>query len=441
MSGIAKILLEQGYRVSGSDLQAGDAVRRLEAAGATVYIGHNPANLKDDVNLVVVSTAIAPDNEELLAARAREIPVAHRGEMLARLMAEKKGIAVAGSHGKTTTTAMVALVLEKGNLDPTVVVGGNFHDIGGNAKRGLGEYLVAEADESDGSFLKLDPYIAIVTNIEDDHLDHYGSREKIETAFREFVEKLPENGFVVFCMDDANVRAMAGEINKRMVTYGIDYPAQYTAREIRNKGLTTYAEIYFEDRRLGRLELNVPGRHNINNAMAAVAVGLGLGLDFTDVAGALKSFNGVGRRFQLMGQVDGINVVDDYAHHPTEVAATLRAARQTDAGRVIAVFQPHRYTRTKFLYNEFGGAFTDADLVIINEIYSAGEAPIEGVTADLIVRAAKERMTKPVLYFRTMGEIVDFLTAEARPGDLIMTLGAGNIRNAGQELVEKLKVR
>ncbi|TLM99695.1 UDP-N-acetylmuramate--L-alanine ligase, partial [bacterium] len=399
MSGIAKILLEQGFKVSGSDLQAGESVKRLEAAGATVYTGHNSANLKEDINLVVVSTAISPDNEELMTARNRNIPVAHRGEMLARLMAEKKGIAVAGSHGKTTTTAMVALVLEKGNLDPTVVVGGNFHDIGGNAKHGLGEYLVAEADESDGSFLKLDPHIAIVTNIEDDHLDHYGSRENIKAAFREFVEKVPDNGFVVLCMDDTNVRDMAGNIHKKLVTYGIHYPARYTARGIMNRGLTTCAEIFFEDRRLGQLELNVPGRHNINNAMAAVAVGMDLGLEFAEVAAALKNFKGVGRRFQLMGQIDGINVVDDYAHHPTEVAATLQAARQTEAGRVIAVFQPHRYTRTKFLHKEFGGSFADADMVIINEIYSAGEKPIEGITADLIVRAAKERTNKPVLYF------------------------------------------
>lgn len=441
MSGIAMILLEQGHKVSGSDLQASAAVKRLEAAGAKVFIGHSVSNLADDVSLVVVSTAIQPDNIELLAAGERNIPVAHRGDMLARFMAEKKGIAIAGSHGKTTTTAMVALVLEKNNLDPTVIIGGNFHDIGGNAKGGRGEYLVAEADESDGSFLKLSPFIAIVTNIEDDHLDHYGSREKIKAAFREFVEKIPTEGFVVFCMDDPNVRELAANIDKRVVSYGIEHPAQYMAREIRCKGLTTFAEIYFDNKRLGQLELGVPGRHNINNAMAAVVIGLALGLEFADIAAALKSFKGVGRRFQLMGQVDGATIVDDYAHHPTEVAATLRAARQTDAGRVIAVFQPHRYTRTKFLHKEFGGAFGDADLIIINEIYSAGEEPIEGVTADLIVREVKERTASPVIYIRNMEEIVDFLVHEARPGDLIMTLGAGNIRKAGRELVERLKAR
>jgi len=441
MSGIAQILLEQGYRVSGSDLRAGEATKRLEQAGAKVFIGHSAANLQDDISLVVVSTAISPDNEELVAARVKNIPVAHRGEMLARLMAGKKGIAIAGSHGKTTTTAMVAMVLEKNNYDPTVVVGGNFHDIGGNAKGGRGEYLVAEADESDGSFLKLAPHIAVVTNIEDDHLDHYGSRENIKAAFGEFVKKIPDAGFVVLCMDDPNVRQLAETIDKRVLTYGIDHAARYTAREIHNKGLTTYADIYFEDTRLGQLELNVPGRHNINNAMAAVAIGMALGLGFEEIAGALKNFKGVGRRFQLMGQVNGITVVDDYAHHPTEVAATLRAARQTDARRVIAVFQPHRYTRTKFLYKEFGGSFGDADIIIINEIYSAGEEPIEGVTANLIVRAAKDRVTKPVVYFRTMEEIVDFLTELARPGDLIMTLGAGNIRQAGVDLVHRLKAR
>lgn len=441
MSGIAMILLEQGHKVSGSDLQASAAVQRLEAAGAEVFIGHAASNLAEDVSLVVVSTAIQPDNIELLAAGERNIPVAHRGDMLARFMAEKKGIAIAGSHGKTTTTAMVALVLERNKLDPTVIIGGNFHDIGGNAKGGRGEFLVAEADESDGSFLKLSPFIAIITNIEDDHLDHYGSREKIKAAFAEFVEKIPAAGFVVLCMDDLNVRELAEKIDKRVLTYGIEHPARYMARDIRSKGLTTFAEIYFDNKHLGQLELGVPGRHNINNAMAAVVIGLSLGLEFADIAAALKSFKGVGRRFQLMGQVDGATIVDDYAHHPTEVAATLRAARQTDAGRVIAVFQPHRYTRTKFLHNEFGSSFGDADLIIINEIYSAGEEPIEGVSADLIVRAVKERTANPVLYIQSMEEIVDFLTREARPGDLIMTLGAGNIRNAGRELVERLKVR
>lgn len=443
MSGIANILLEQGYKVSGSDLQFNEAARKLQEAGATVYTGHSATNIPDDVTLVVVSTAIPQDNVELTEARARNIEIAHRGDILARLMDTKKGIAIAGSHGKTTTTAMVALVLEKNNFDPTVIIGGNFHDIGGNAKGGRGEYLVAEADESDGSFLKLSPYIAVVTNIEDDHLDHYGSREKIKAAFREFVEKIPtaDGGYVVFCMDDPNVRDLAETIDKRVVTYGIEHPAWYMAREIHNKGMTTFADIYSDEKLLGQLELSVPGRHNINNAMAAIAIGMSLGLEFVDIVGALKNFRGVGRRFQLMGQVDGAIVVDDYAHHPTEVAATLRAARQTDAGRVIAVFQPHRYTRTKFLHKEFGNSFGDADLIIINEIYSAGEEPIEGVTADLIVRAVKERTDKPVLYIRTMEEIVDFLTKEAQAGDLIMTLGAGNIRNAGRELVERLKAR
>jgi UDP-N-acetylmuramate--alanine ligase len=441
MSGIANILLEQGYKVSGSDLQVNDATKKLQAAGARVHTGHATGNITADVSLVVVSTAISQNNVEIQEARARNIEIAHRGDVLARLMATKKGIAIAGSHGKTTTTAMAALVLEKNNMDPTVIIGGNFRDIGGNAKGGQGEYLVAEADESDGSFLKLDPYIAVVTNVEDDHLDHYGSREKIKEAFSEFVAKIPDDGLVVLCMDDPNVREMAQSLDKRIETYGIDHQARIMARNIYNKGMTTYADIYFTGEKLGQLELNVPGRHNINNAMAAVAVGLSVGLEFAGIAAALKDFKGVGRRFQLLGQQNGITVVDDYAHHPTEVAATLQAARQTEADRVIAVFQPHRYSRTKFFFKEFGASFADADLVIINEIYSAGEEPIEGVTADLIVRAAREQTTKPVLYYRTMEEIVDYLMQEARSGDLIMTLGAGNIRQAGLELAEKLKAR
>jgi len=441
MSGIATIMLQQGYRISGSDLKGSEVSARLAARGSRIFIGHDGANVGQDTDLVIISTAIRNDNPELAAARDRGIPVIRRGEMLARLMAGQKGIAVAGAHGKTTTSSMIALILEKNGLDPTIAVGGDIPDLGGNAKLGRGKYLVAEADESDGSFLLLSPVIEVITNIEDDHLDYYGSREAIKTAFREFVEKIPADGYAVMCMDDANVRELASRCNKRMVTYGINHPADYSARDITTRGLQTYTEIYYGDDRLGRLELNVPGLHNINNAMAAIAVGRIVGLEFAEIAAVLKDFRGVHRRFQLLGDVNGISVVDDYAHHPTEVKATLRAAQQTEANRVIGVFQPHRFTRTQHLFREFGEAFADADIIVINEIYPAGETPIAGVSADLIVNAVADRENKPVHYFKTTAEIIDFLYDIAEPGDLILTLGAGNIWTVGTNLVERLKAR
>jgi len=441
MSGIATILLQQGYHVSGSDLKQGDPTSRLVNMGARVCFGHDSANIGQDTDLVVVSSAIRENNPELQEARKRGIVVVKRGEMLARLMAGKKGIAIAGAHGKTTTSSMVALVFERNGLEPTIVVGGDISEIGGNAKLGAGEYLVAEADESDGSFLLLSPFVEVITNIEDDHMDYYGSREAIKKAFDDFLEKVPPDGYLIVCADDPDLAEMAATKDKRLLTYGIENPAMYSARDIRTRGINTYAEIFFEDDRLGLLELNVPGLHNINNAMAAIAVGRTAGLDFEAVAGALKNFKGPHRRFELLGEVDGIRVVDDYAHHPTEVKATLRAAKQTESNRVIGVFQPHRYSRTGLLYREFGEAFPDADMIIISEIYAAGETPVPGVTADLIVNAVSEHENRNVHYFRTLEEITDFLYRTAEPGDLILTMGAGNIRTAGIQLVERLKER
>jgi UDP-N-acetylmuramate--alanine ligase len=441
MSGIATIMLQQGYKVSGSDLNNGDATSRLENMGALIYIGHDGDNIGHDTETVVISTAIRQDNPELITAKERSLEIVRRGEMLARFMVEKKGIAVAGAHGKTTTSSMIALIFEKNGLNPTIVVGGDVSELGGNAKLGVGEYLVAEADESDGSFLLLNPFIEVITNIEDDHLDFFGSREAIKKAFEAFVDKVPAEGCIVMCLDDENVRQLADKCNKRMVTYGIKHQAQYSARNIRTQGLLTTADIFFEDRLLGVLELNIPGLHNINNAMAAIAVSRMAGLSFEQAVGALKNFRGVHRRFQLLGDVNGISVVDDYAHHPTEVKATLRAAQQTKANRVIGVFQPHRFSRIKYLYREFGEAFSDADIIIINEIYSAGEQPIDGVSAELIINSIPDRDIKPVHYFRTTEEITDFLVKTAEPGDLILTLGAGNIWTVGKTLVERLKAR
>ncbi len=441
MSGIATVLLQKGFKVSGSDLKESGVTLRLAELGASIFIGHDRDHIGHDTDMVIISSAIREDNPELVTAREKGIEIVKRGEMLARLMEEKKGIAVAGAHGKTTTSSMIALAFERNGLDPTVIVGGDVSEFGGNAKLGHGEYLIAEADESDGSFLLLSPFIAVITNIEDDHLDYYGSREAIKRAFEEFVGRVPEGGYTVMCADDPNVRELTEGYGKRVITYGINHPAYYSAGNIRTEGLPTTAEIYYRGDKLGELELNVPGVHNINNAMAAIAVGRIAGLDFEAVAKALQSFRGVHRRFQLLGNVNGIRVVDDYAHHPTEVKATLRAAQQTKANRVIGVFQPHRFTRTKFLHKEFGEAFSDADIIIINEIYAAGETPIEGVSAELIVRAITDREKRPVYYFGTTEEITDFLCRTAEPGDLILTLGAGNIWTVGTELVERLKAR
>ncbi|BAF60041.1 UDP-N-acetylmuramate-alanine ligase [Pelotomaculum thermopropionicum SI] len=439
MNGIAAIMLGLGYRVTGSDLKPSAATRRLEALGATCYTRHAEENL-GDADLVVASTAIPPDNIELVEARKRGLPVMHRADLLAWLMRRQKGIAVAGAHGKTTTTSMTALVLEKNGMDPTIVIGGELSEIGGNAKLGRGEYLVAEADESDGSFLKLDPVIEIITNIEDDHLDYYRSVENILAAFRRFMAKVPESGLAVACLDDPRLRELLAGYDRPCLTYALDNPeADYTMRNIRLMRQVTAGDVYYRGGFLGCLELSVPGRHNLSNAMAAVAVGRFVGLAFEGIAAALKDFRGAGRRFQLTGEVNGIKVIDDYAHHPSEIKATLKAAGQVKTGRVVGVFQPHRYTRTLFLGERFGEAFEDADVVIISDIYSAGEKPIEGVSAKTIVSAIEKHNGRKVIYLPTRQEIVDYLVQMARPGDMILTMGAGDIWSAGIELVKRLK--
>jgi UDP-N-acetylmuramate--alanine ligase len=377
-----------------------------------------------------------------LEARERRLRILHRSEMLAWLMQRQKGIAIAGAHGKTTTTSMAALVLEKNNLDPTVVIGGELKDIGGNAKLGGGEYLVAEADESDGSFLKLDPFIEIITNIEDDHLDYYKSVKNIEAAFSKFISKVPAEGLAVVCLDDPRVRELLSSYNGPLKTYALEHPeADYTGRNLHIEGELTIGEVYFQNSYLGELELQVPGRHNFLNALAVVAVGRFIGLPFEGIAEALKIFRGAGRRFQLTGEVNGIKVIDDYAHHPSEIKATLKAAGQLKTGRLVAVFQPHRYTRTAILGERFGEAFSDADVIIVSDIYSAGEQPIEGVSADIIISAIEKHEGRKVIYIPTRQEIVEYLARTARPGDMIMTMGAGDIWNAGVELVNRLKER
>lgn len=440
MSGIAKVLVELGYRISGSDLQASDVTRRLEAFGATIYKGHEGDNLDANVDFVVVSSAIPSNNAEVMKALALGIPVIQRAEMLGQLMKKQKGIAIAGAHGKTTTTSMISLVFEKNGLDPTVVVGGELNDIGGNAKLGNGEYLVAEADESDGSFLKLQPEITVVTNIEDDHLDYYGTRENIENAFIEFINATPEQGFSVLCLEDPVLRRLFPDLKgkNKIFTYGFTKEADFYAEGLDLNGSQTKADVYFKHKLLGQLNLSIPGKHNILNALAAVVVGINCGLDFTGISASLQSFGGVQRRFQKIGETREIRIYDDYAHHPTEIKTTLTAARTMQPKRLVVVFQPHRFTRTKLLSQEFGSAFKEADLLIINEIYPAGEKPIPGVDAGLIVNEIGRQTGQKVEFIAETKAILPRLLETVRSGDLVMTLGAGNIWTVGCELYKAL---
>lgn len=438
MSALAHILLAQGAAVSGSDLAESAATHRLRALGARIYTGHRASNLESEApDLVVVSSAVPAVNPEVAAARAREIPIVARGEMLARLMNPRVGIAVAGTHGKTTTTSMIALALERAGLDPTVAIGGDLADIGGNAKLGRGPHFVAEADESDRSFLHLRPHIAVVTNIEADHLENYGSTEAIVDAFRDFVAQVPAGGLAVLCRDDRNAMSLAPPPCP-WVTYGLSGPADYTVQDVRLDGMGSRAVVVERGTVLGELELAVPGVHNILNALAAIAVGRHIGIGFAELAKALAGFHGAKRRFEVLGEERGILVVDDYAHHPTEIRATLAAARQLGR-RVVAVFQPHRYTRTRFLGDELAHSFADADCLVLTDIYAAAERPIPGVTIDRVFAATREAAGDKVSLVRDKEAIPGYLLATTRPGDLVITLGAGDVRRAGEQFLALLQ--
>ncbi|RPF46779.1 UDP-N-acetylmuramate--L-alanine ligase [Thermodesulfitimonas autotrophica] len=437
MSGLAALLLLRGHRVTGSDLKPSALTERLQAQGATVYKGHKAENV-GAAELVVVSSAIGPENPELLAARERGIPVMRRGELLSAVLRGYRGIAVAGAHGKTTTTAMVGAVLMAGGLDPTILVGGNWPAIGGNFRMGGGPCFVTEADESDASFLLLSPEVAAVTNIENDHLDYYGSVENLIRAFRDFLGRVAPGGIAVVCWDDPNLRALAREAPKPVVSYGVGEGADWRVAEVSLRGPVSEATLYFRGERIGRLRLNIPGMHNLLNAAGAVAVGHHLGVPFAVAAGALEGFRGVGRRFELLGKARGVTVIDDYAHHPTEIAATIRMARQLAPKRVVAVFQPHRYTRTALLYPEFGRAFSEADVVVVGEIYNAGEKPIPGVSADLIREAIRQHDRREVLRLPNTNGAA-YVKELVQPGDIVLTLGAGDIYKVGQALVALLE--
>lgn len=439
MSAIAYVLIKRGYDVSGSDLNAGHMSAHLAQEGAMVYMGHAACQV-DDAEAVVISTAIHQDNPELVAARRRNIPVLHRSDVLAAIMNAADGVAVAGAHGKTTTSAMISCIASEGGIDPTVIIGGEVSSLGGNARNGAGRFVVAEADESDGSFLKLQPYLAVVTNIEDDHLDHYGTEENIYQAFKQFVGNIKDGGKAILCFDNPKVRRLAGETAGTVITYGVEgEEADYTAKNITYGVSGTGYDLYYKGEYLTRVELAVPGRHNVLNSMGAFAAAREMGISVDSILASLKKFGGAKRRFETKGKVGDVWVVDDYAHHPTEIGVTLKAARQTQPKRLLCVFQPHRYTRTKLLFDEFCQCFTDCDELILTDIYAASEEPIPGVGSMHLAEGIKAATGQDVLYIGKLAKAEEYLEREVQPGDLVMTIGAGDVFKIGEELVRELE--
>ena len=438
MSGIEEILLTMGYSVSGSDLRRSAVTDRLLGMGARIFEGHLASNAAAS-DVVVTSSAVAKDNPEVVEARERKIPVIQRAEMLAELMRLKYGIAVAGMHGKTTTTSMVAAVLQGGGLDPTVVVGGRVNALGSNARLGNSQYLVAEADESDRSFLKLSPVLAVVTNLDREHMDCYRDMEDVESAFVEFMDRLPFYGATTACVDNSLLRTVLPRVRRKIYTYGEDVDADFRVEVLpKDEDCHSCFAVNYKGLVLGKFRLHVPGRHNVVNATAAVAVGVQLGVAPDQIAAGLETFRGVDRRFQIKGEVRGVTVVDDYGHHPTEILATLRAARDCGYSKVHVLFQPHRFTRTRDLMAEFAGAFKDADSVEVLDIYAASEQPIEGVDAQALVKAIRAKSGDRVEYAASVADGVGALVREAKEGDVILTLGAGSVSQAGAALLEAL---
>jgi len=439
MSGIAEVLLNLGYQISGSDLKLSPITERLAGMGAKIYEGHNAANV-NGARALVVSSAVDESNPEVQEARRLQIPVIPRGELLAELMRLKFGIAVAGSHGKTTTTSMTATILSHAGLDPTVVVGGRVNTMGGtNARIGHTDLFLVESDESDGSFLKLAPILAVVTNIDREHVDHYPTLDATRAAFLEFLNKVPFYGAAIVCLDDANVQGLLPQITRRTITYGTTAQADIEATEIACGHFASEFRLRYRTTDLGRFHLRIPGRHNVLNTMAAVAVALELGVQADTIRDALATFSGVDRRFQVKGIERGITVVDDYGHHPTEIQATLESAHNCGFRRIHVLFQPHRYTRTFHLMDEFARAFNQADTLFLMDIYAASEKPIEGVTAEALAARMRQFGHRGVQYVGTMDRGIDELVGAAESGDLLLTLGAGSITQAGDKILERLR--
>lgn len=442
MSGIAELLLDLGFEVHGSDLKEGDTVVRLRQRGAVIHIGHDDANLAG-ADVVVMSTAVAQDNPEVRAARREGVPVIPRAEMLAELMRLKHGIAIAGSHGKTTTTSLVAAVLNHAGIDPTVVIGGKVNQLGSNARLGEGDYLVAEADESDGSFLKLAPTIAVVTNLDLEHVDFWtGGIDQLRAAFTDFLNRLPFYGLGVVCIDEENVQRLLPSVDRRIVSYGRSKQADLQARDIVAEGLTTRFSAFHHGILLGEVRLNLTGDHNVLNALAAIAVAEELEVPFAKSREALEAFAGVQRRFTHCGDAAGVTVIDDYGHHPVEIRATLQGARRAYKGRrIVVLFQPHRYSRTAALKDDFGRAFNDADVVRLTDVYAAGEAPIEGASAASIAASMRDHGHHDAQASGDLDRAIEAIAAIAKAGDVVITLGAGDITRAGPALIAKLQCR
>jgi UDP-N-acetylmuramate--alanine ligase len=445
MSGIAEVLLNLGYKVSGSDLKPSPVTHRLVAMGAVICGGHRAENVIG-AEVVITSSAITRDNAEVVAAHQQHIPVIQRAEMLAELMRLKYGIAVAGMHGKTTTTSMIAAVLAAGGLDPTVVVGGRVDAMGSNARLGKSQYLVAEADESDRSFLKLSPILAVVTNLDREHMDCYRNMADVEQTFLKFMDLVPFYGMVVACNDNDDLRRLLPGVQRRILTYGTHDQSDFLISSVhcgprKDSAALSSFHVSYRGSSLGEFHLRVPGEHNVRNATAAIAVGIGLDVPVEDIRQALENFTGVDRRFQMIGSAGGVAVVDDYGHHPTEIRATLAAARQCGFGKVHVIFQPHRYTRTQLLLEEFSTAFRDADSVIVLDIYPAHEPPIPGITGEMLANRITEVGGQEALYASSFAEAVKLAASAAMPGDVILTLGAGSVSHLAPQVLEQLESR
>jgi UDP-N-acetylmuramate--alanine ligase len=440
MSGIAEVLLNLSYVVTGSDLKRSEVTDRLASLGARVCIGHDASNI-EGADVVVVSTAVARDNPEVLAARERLVPVIPRVEMLAELMRMKFSVAVGGTHGKTTTTSLISAVLSAGGLDPTVVVGGKISSMGTGARLGASEYMVAEADESDGSFLKLSPTVAVVTTVDEEHLDYYSGLPEIKSAFTRFANSVPFYGCSVVCLDQPNIQSIIGDIERRVITYGLTSQADVQAVGVEAVGERTAFEIVAGGDRRGTIEITMPGSHNVYNSTAAVAVGLELGVSFEDIAGALRDFEGIARRFDIRGEVHDVLVLDDYGHHPVEIRTTLSAAAARWNRRLVVLFQPHRYTRTEKLVEEFGRSFNDATVLLVAGIYAASEKPIPGVSGENIVEAARRHGHRDAEYVEELNALYERAMEIVRPGDVVVTLGAGDIYTVGERMLAGLRER
>ncbi|MCU0454239.1 MAG: UDP-N-acetylmuramate--L-alanine ligase [Bacteroidetes bacterium] len=441
MSGIAEILLDQGFAVSGSDRALTEVTERLQQLGATIFEGHQATNIAADVDTVVYSSAVAPDNPEIQEANRRKIPVVRRAEMLAEVMRLKYGIGIAGTHGKTTTTSMISLVLMEGELDPTVIVGGKLSGLGGtNARLGKGDFIVVEADEFDRSFLSLTPTIAVMTTLETDHLDCYRDLEDIKGAFIQFASRVPFYGFIVLCLDEPALLDIMPTLNKkRIITYGLNPQADVQAVDLRHRENRTTFIVVRGDHDLGEVTIQVPGKHNVQNALAAISVGLELQVPFERIKAGIERFAGVYRRWEKKGEAKGITVYDDYAHHPTECAATLSGVKAGWRRRVVCVFQPHLFTRTRDFYEEFGKAFLLSDVIVVTDIYPAREEPIQGVTGALIANAAKQFGHKDVHYVTDKAKVPSYLRSITKEGDIVITMGAGDIWKFGEQFLKELR--